>query len=275
MYTHTHSLRCPECGGSKIYKDGLHYLAISETVQRWLCRVCGRRFSQPNVKVNIVSEVNETLNPGSDLAKSAVREANLSVKEVSQGSAFSIGKDVGSHNATIIGKESNNLCSYNSSRKYALKNKGAKNLNEALETKTSAEEQSHIDQTQQGLIVEFQWKIKRRNKTDATIQSRTSWLLKLVKLGANLMNPESIETILATEEMTTAPEHNIVKTHAAFARAYGVTWEPIKVRYEPKEIFVSLQEEVDLLITSCSKVAATFLQVCKDTGARISEVRKI
>jgi len=43
-------LTCPSCGSERLYKDGLRYLGNGETVQRWLCRVCGYRFSLENRK---------------------------------------------------------------------------------------------------------------------------------------------------------------------------------------------------------------------------------
>ena len=39
-------LRCPECGSTKLYRDGLRYLTDGSSVQRWLCRNCGFRFSE-------------------------------------------------------------------------------------------------------------------------------------------------------------------------------------------------------------------------------------
>jgi len=39
-------LACPECHSEKLYKDGLRYLADGSSVQRWLCRDCGYRFSE-------------------------------------------------------------------------------------------------------------------------------------------------------------------------------------------------------------------------------------
>jgi integrase len=44
------SLRCPECNSIKLFKAGLRYLASGETVQRYLCRVCGFRFSEKSFK---------------------------------------------------------------------------------------------------------------------------------------------------------------------------------------------------------------------------------
>ena len=44
-------IRCPECGSERLYKDGLRYLGDGTNVQRWLCRNCGYRFSDPNQKL--------------------------------------------------------------------------------------------------------------------------------------------------------------------------------------------------------------------------------
>jgi len=41
-------IKCPECGESKFYRDGQRYLDDGSTVQRFLCRGCGFRFSDPS-----------------------------------------------------------------------------------------------------------------------------------------------------------------------------------------------------------------------------------
>ncbi|MCW4003702.1 MAG: tyrosine-type recombinase/integrase [Candidatus Bathyarchaeota archaeon] len=38
--------QCPQCGCARLFKDGLRYLADGSSVQRWLCRECGYRFSE-------------------------------------------------------------------------------------------------------------------------------------------------------------------------------------------------------------------------------------
>jgi len=40
------AVSCPQCGSKHLYKDGLRSLADGSTVQRWLCRECGYRFSE-------------------------------------------------------------------------------------------------------------------------------------------------------------------------------------------------------------------------------------
>lgn len=40
-------IKCPECGSTKTWKDGLRYTNLG-TVQRYICRNCAYRFSDPN-----------------------------------------------------------------------------------------------------------------------------------------------------------------------------------------------------------------------------------
>ena len=55
---------CPQCGSSKLYRDGLRYLADGSSVQRWLCRDCAYRFSEKPSQ-----EKSEwSLNTGSDFS---------------------------------------------------------------------------------------------------------------------------------------------------------------------------------------------------------------
>ena len=38
---------CPQCGSHKVWKDGLRYTSFG-AIQRYICRTCGYRFSDPN-----------------------------------------------------------------------------------------------------------------------------------------------------------------------------------------------------------------------------------
>jgi len=49
---------CPSCGSNRVYRDGIRYLADGSQVQRWLCRVCGYRFSLENHKSYNLSDNN-------------------------------------------------------------------------------------------------------------------------------------------------------------------------------------------------------------------------
>ena len=44
------TVKCPQCGSKRLYKDGRRRLANGSTTQRWLCRECGYRFSENHAK---------------------------------------------------------------------------------------------------------------------------------------------------------------------------------------------------------------------------------
>jgi transposase-like protein len=52
-------LCCPQCGSRLLYKDGLRCLADGSSIQRYLCRNCGYRFSETgksNIALHTKSE---------------------------------------------------------------------------------------------------------------------------------------------------------------------------------------------------------------------------
>jgi len=99
------SPECPECGSNRRhFRDGLRYLLDGSSVQRWLCRSCGFRFSEPKVSVDVACERLKALNSGSNLPERRVRDRNLAVEESVDDSSFSPGEDVTTHELTTIGK---------------------------------------------------------------------------------------------------------------------------------------------------------------------------
>ncbi|MCJ7759607.1 site-specific integrase, partial [Candidatus Bathyarchaeota archaeon] len=166
----------------------------------------------------------------------------------------------------------NNACHSTSGRQVCDLAEESKNLI-ATESKTVAGEESRT--TQIGKILEYAWRLKKRNLAEETIRHRTYGLKALVKRGADLDNPDSVETVLATENWTQASKYQIVASYRSFAKNFNISWIPIKVKYEPKQPFIPLESEIDQLIAGCGKRTATFLQVLKDTGARSGEACKL
>ncbi len=38
---------CPQCNSKRLWRDSKRYTAAGDEIQRWLCRDCGLRFSDP------------------------------------------------------------------------------------------------------------------------------------------------------------------------------------------------------------------------------------
>jgi len=91
-------------------------------------------------------------------------------------------------------------------------------------------------------------------------------LKRLLRLGANLYDPESIKEIIATQEWSASRKANAVDAYTSFLQMQGEKWNPptyIKVRKLP---FILTENELDQLISGCSRRMATFLQLLKETG---------
>lgn len=143
-----------------------------------------------------------------------------------------------------------------------------KNLDPTTELKTVAGDEKAD-------IIGYAWKLKKRGLSEQTIRLRTYILNQMQKLGVNLLNPDSFETVLATEPMGNAKKRSWVSIYYSFTKYAKIAWEPIPVDYEPKQPFIPTEEEINALIAAAGKRLAAFLQVAKDTGARIGEICKL
>src|SRR5271157_3279770 len=121
-------MNCPQCGSEKVYRSGFRYMVKCQ-VQRWLCRSCGYRFSDFNVKVNILRQVSEASGPAENHTNGCVTDLDFSSEKVLNGLSFAGSKDVGSHSVSVTEKGLNPLCIYNRERRVCASAK-AKNLEE-------------------------------------------------------------------------------------------------------------------------------------------------
>jgi len=124
---------CPECASQKIWKDGLRSTQYGD-VQRWLCRACGYRFSEPNVKVDIFDQGVETPNPMNKLTESRVRNRDLPIKETFDKLSFSLSENVGPHSKSsanpTVGKSLYLLPSNSRNRQVCETDGASKNLSQ-------------------------------------------------------------------------------------------------------------------------------------------------
>jgi integrase len=117
--------------------------------------------------------------------------------------------------------------------------------------------------------------MKKRGLADTTIRNRSYNLKKLIDLGADLTNPESVETILATENLGKPYKKALASAYKAYAEYKGIIWKEPKITVTQKEIFLPTDEEVKQLIAGAGKSTRTLLQLLYETGARIGEASQI
>ena len=265
---------CPQCGSKRIWKDGLRYDARSnDAVQRYLCRSCGYRFSELGQKLNVAGKLNETLNPGTDHLNSVILNGKPSFKEASDSLPFSFGKDVGSHKVSIVAKGLNSFPFYNSNRQICASNKEAKNL-----AATEIEKQTVAGNLQnnevKGLIIKYMAYLEKEGYT--TKSSYLKLIKRLAKIGANLLDPEAVKTVIAKQSWKHGTKMLAIYAYDAFAKMEKITWQPPKYTQEEALPFVPEEKELDQLIASCqSRRMAAFLQTLKETYADPEEILRL
>jgi integrase/rubredoxin len=222
------SPKCPQCGSTRLYKDGLRYLLNGNTVQRWLCRNCGYRFSQQKpLQKNHDWQINT---PSTLLSKRQVCE--------------------------LLTEES-------------------KNLTEA-ETRQETAQREGTTQTAdvKGKLVKFAWWLQKEGYQSS--KNRFNMLKRLVNLGADLEDPESVKNILAkNQDWTEGYKMLLMYAYESFLKMEGRSWQRPRYKQTKTLPFIPTEEELDQLINGSGKKLGTFLQGLKDTGADPGELAKL
>jgi len=123
-----------------------------------------------------------------------------------------------------------------------------------------------------GKIIEHAFWMKKEGYAENTITRRIRLLTTLMKRGANLLDPESVKTVIAKQQGWNLKTKEIgVEAYSCFLKMSGGKWDPPHYRPVRKLPFIPTEQEINQLIAGCSKKTSTFLQVLKETGARCGE----
>jgi len=231
------TVKCPQCGSEKLYKDGLRYLADGSSIQRWLCRNCGYRFTEKNCN-------------SSEAFQQLSRIHTQSLK----------------NSSSIISKRQ--VCD--------CLTEASKNLT-TVETRQETAQREGTTTNQQDAkdkILQYAWWLKKKGRSDATIKSRVRRLKSLAK-HCNLMDPETVKETLARLQQKNSTKAITTSVYTNFLKCFGLTWEPPEYKMEESIPFIPLENEIDQLIASCNKRTAALLQLLKETGARIGEAARL
>ena len=230
---------CPKCGSAKVWKDGYRN-AYTERIQRWLCRKCNRRFSDP-IQLKALRRAVAELKAESDLTKPIKSNFNKIVSRQICASIPAFG--------------------------------GAKNLEpEQTITQTVPGKMEDI----KGQLVQFAWAMQQNGYAKTTIRLDGSCLRALIARGANLQDPMSVKSALAREQnWSQARRQNVINAYTLFLKFKGLHWEKPRCTVTRKFPFIPTEQEIDALIAGCPNQVATFLQLLKETAMRSGEAKRL
>ena len=219
------NLTCPRCRSRKLWRAGIRQSVYGDEIQRWLCRDCRFRFSDPE-----------------DTQKAWSKIERLERQSLKSGDNIL-------SNSQICVTETKNL---------------------AAEQKTEVLRRNNLS-TAKGKIVEYQFWMLKQGYAKTTIEARGKIMNRLVRLGANLYDPEQIKEIIAKQPWSEGRKEVVTETYSNYLVMAGGKWNPPKYCRIERIPFIPTEQEIDQLIAGCGEKTAALLQALKETGMRVGE----
>jgi len=238
------SLRCPECGCERLYRDGYRYLATGETVQRWLCRSCGYRFSEPSkdVRAKLLKSVQD---------KRGNRQLCVILQEAKK-------LDTATETKTVAGEEK----FVEPDTKGVIAQYTARLITLGLSNST-------IDRNLKS--------IGMLHDQGADIFNPES-TFKAIKTARKFLQPKRKKQF-SEEPWSYGTKSIVAKAYLNFCKLMKISipeyvdFHTFKQR--SKIPWIPFEQDIDTLIHACSRKVSVFLQVLKESGARSGEIFKL
>ncbi len=132
-----------------------------------------------------------------------------------------------------------------------------------------------IPENTRGELIGFAWWLKKQGRSEKTIEGYCEMLKMLVKMHADLKDPESVKEVLAASQKSNRWKALAIASYSSFLKWKNMHWEPPKVVVTRKIPFIPTEEEIDALIAGCGYKTSTLLRLLKETGMRIGEALRL
>jgi len=252
-------------------------------IQRWLCRLCGFRFSQstadPDEKVDIADQIVKESDSGESSLDSHVLQSELAVKPLSDNFSLKGRENIASHASseqTIVGKGLNVLLDYSREYRVCATNKGAKNLDTtAVQNETVSETSKGFDaKTAKGLLLQYSIYLDKEGY-GANCRYK-SCITMLINSGANLLDPENVKEIIGKKLWKDGTKMQVTYAYDAMIKMLKLSWAMPKYRQEETYPFIPQERELDDLIAGVgSQRMSVYLQTLKETMADPTEALRL
>jgi len=227
---------CPHCHGSKLWRDGVRYSIFGESIQRWLCRDCGLRFSDPEDVKNSWSSVEKITRN---------REESLKTE----------GCIVASRQICV--EETKNLEQEQAVTSVPGMNRDAKGMLVQYQAKMDLE--GYTPETIRGAASCLRALIAR----NADLNDPESVKLALAK-------EEKKE-----KHWSQNRRRNVINAYTLFLQFQNRSWIKPKCKVDEKFPFIPHEAEIDALIAGSFKKLAAYLQILKETAMRSGEAHSL
>jgi hypothetical protein len=120
-------------------------------------------------------------------------------------------------------------------------------------------------------IVNYLIQLKNNGRRDTTIEAKDWQLKRLVRLGADLHDPESVKKTIASLEKSESYKLLLCIAYEGFLTANGQSWQRPGYKQSEPLPFCPHETEVDALIAGCNKKTSALIKLLKETAMRPGE----
>ncbi len=198
-------VQCPECSSSKVFRNGVAYSSFDVKIQRYICRSCGRRFSDPD-DLKLAKQVADSYLP---------LTLNLKTKST----------NIENSQVCVLNEEAKNLTLETSEK-----------INVSQKEKQKENSTEHVIKADIDLVIaDYQQYIKKEHLVGDLTLSKYVFRLKALahKFKVDLFSPDDFKRKLAFDpEMsnwTNCNKNSYCKAYTSFVKNTS-TWKMSRYR---------------------------------------------
>ena len=150
----------------------------------------------------------------------------------------------------------------------ACTNRNAKKLDSVTEIKTVTGEN---EKSAKDLIEEYRMAMLLDGYKETTITLNRTLLGVLAKKGANLLEPDSVKGVIASQKWGGNYVRNVCNAYTLFLQYLGRHWNQPRYNIVRQLPFIPTEQEIDDLVAGSPHLLAVFLQLIKETAMRRGE----
>lgn len=232
---------CPQCKTKKVWRDGLRFPMFGEPIQRWLCRDCGYRFSDPTDVLRAKKEFEQVETIETKILKS--QDAIVMSRQ-------------------ICVKETKNLAAEQKQMEVPRGNEINPQIAIA-ELVWYLKRKNYSEDT----INSYQYNLRYIKKLGVNLFEPSTFVDKMTELTYDKDKKENEKTI------TDIRKYNLAKAYHCFLKYYKIKNDLPKYKVRKTERYLPPEEHIDIIIlVAGSDQLATFTQLVKETGGRPGEI---
>jgi integrase len=168
---------------------------------------------------------------------------------------------------------------HTSSSQVCVLERGTKNLDPTQETKLARRREGHTPTENEikaaPQIEKLLIQLTNDGRKAGTVLNYRKSLTHLLKLGADLFDPENTKAALAKSPLKDSTKKTVAAILDVWFEFNEIKWKSPRYTDENEVPYIPTEQEIDLLIAALGQKTACFCQLLKETGARAGEIAEL